>query len=163
MVEFSDGFVEFLPIPTLSHQLILLFLYDASKAFVSASRLGIVLVAPFQVKLWEGKYREPDLLYMKEENRARLGEQFSEGADLVVEVASDDDRRRDLEVRRSEYARAGIPEYWIVDPQAERIPVLFLDGGSYAVHGEFGRGTVAASRLLPGISVAVDPVFDLKR
>jgi Uma2 family endonuclease len=163
MVEFSNGFVEFLPMPTLSQQLILLFLYDAMKAHVSASRLGIVLVAPFRVKLWESKYREPDLLFLKEGNRARLGEQFCEGADLVMEVVSDDESRRDVEIKRAEYARAGIPEYWIVDPQAERITVLFLDGEIYTAHGEFGRGTTATSRLLPGFSLEADPVFSLKK
>ena len=57
LVEFSQGYVEFLPMPTLSHQLIVLFLYEALKALVSAAGLGRVVVAPYKVKLWEGKYR----------------------------------------------------------------------------------------------------------
>jgi Uma2 family endonuclease len=92
---------------------------------------------------------------MLRENAARIGEQFWEGADLVMEIVSgsDDDRRRDLVTKRSEYALAGIPEYWIVDPREGRITVLHLDGDSYALHGEFTEGSRATSVLLPGFSV----------
>ena len=72
----------------------------------------------------------------------------------MIEVVSED-RSRDLETKRSEYARAGIPEYWIVDPKFARIIVLVLDGTSYAVRGEFGPGDRATSVLLPGFEVDV--------
>jgi Uma2 family endonuclease len=63
-----------------------------------------------------------------------------------------------LETKREEYAAAGIAEYWIVDPREHQILVLTLDGETYRVHGEFGRGATATSRLLPGFSVSVDAV-----
>ena len=116
LVEFSHGYVEVLLLPTTSHQLIVLALYQVLKAFASPQDLGTVLVAPLRVQLWPGKFREPDVVFMRAENAARIGEPFWEGADLVMEVVSGDDRRRDLETKRLEYARAGIPEYWIVDP-----------------------------------------------
>ena len=84
-----------------------------------------------------------------------MGEQFSLGADLVIEVVSDQGRPRDLEIKRQEYAQAGIPEYWIVDPQLEQITVLALEGSSYVVHGEFSKGTKASSKLLEGFNVDV--------
>jgi Uma2 family endonuclease len=155
LVEFSHGYVEVLPMPTTSHQIIVAYLYRALLAFVSAGRLGTVLFAPLRVRLWPGKFREPDVLFLRAENAGRMGEEFWEGADLVMEVVSDDDRRRDLETKRAEYARAGIPEYWIVDPQLGRITVLRLDGATYAVHGEFARGARAESSLLPGFGVDV--------
>jgi hypothetical protein len=64
------------------------------------------------------------------------------GADLVIEVVSPDDPQRDLVTKRSEYAQAGIPEYWIVDPQTETITVLRLEDARYVEHGVFrpGRG-----------------------
>lgn len=163
LVEFSQGYVEFLPMPTLTHQLIVLFLYEALKAHVSARRLGTILVAAYKVKLWEGKYREPDVIFVKEEHLSRLGEQFSLGADLVIEVVSDQGRPRDLEIKRQEYAQAGIPEYWIVDPQLEQITVLALEGSTYAVHGEYPKGAEATSRLLPGFKVNVTEALSVKR
>jgi Uma2 family endonuclease len=163
LVEFSDGRVEILPMPTLSHQLILQLLFEALKAFVSERHLGTVLFAAYKVKLRDGKYREPDLIFVKAEHRSWLGEQYSTGADLVAEVVSDDDRRRDLEVKRREYAQAGIPEYWIVDPQLERITVLALEGSEYVVHGEYGKGATAESRLLPGFKIDVTELMSVKK
>ncbi len=159
LLEFSHGYLEVLTMPTMSHQDIMLFLYEALKAFVIAQHLGKVLVPSFRVRLWPGKFREPDVMFMRAEHAARMREEFWEGADLVMEVVSQDDRRRDLEIKRREYARAGIPEYWIVDPLQAKIIVLRLDGKKYAVHGEFPKGTRATSFLLPGFGVDVDAVF----
>lgn len=154
-VEFSDGHVEVLPMPTTSHQLIVAFLYQALLAFVAPRGAGTLLFAPLRVRLWPGKFREPDLVFLAAEHASRIGEPFWDGADLVMEVVGDDERRRDLETKRREYAQAGIPEYWIVDPQEARITVLRLDGATYAVHGEFPRGTQANSHLLPGFTLDV--------
>ena len=155
LVEFSHGCLEVLAMPTTSLQRIAAFLYRLLSAFVATGGLGTVLFAPLRVRLWPGKFREPDLVFMLKEHEARIGEQFWEGADLVLEVVSDDDRRRDVETKRFEYARAGIPEYWIVDPQKSRISVLVLDGGSYREHGVFVPGQRATSVLLSGFEVSV--------
>ena len=61
----------------------------------------------------------------------------------------------DDETKRFEYARAGIPEYWIADPAHGRITVLTLEEESYVVHMECERGERASSRLLPTLLVDV--------
>jgi Uma2 family endonuclease len=159
LIEFSHGQLEVLPMPRMSHQQIVLLLVQALLRFVSAQDLGTVLFAPLRVQLWPGKFREPDIVFMRREHAGRMGEVFWEGADLVVEVVSPDDRGRDLETKRNEYAQAAIPEYWIVDPETQRITVLTLAGAVYAVHGEFGPGAQATSVLLPGFAVDVAAVF----
>jgi len=160
LIEFSDGLLEFLPMPTIFHQLIVDYLHNLLKAFVSAHAAGLVLFAPLPVRLWTGKYREPDILYLKPE-RIRDGLQYPEGADLVMEVVSgaDKDRERDLKDKRVEYAAAKIAEYWIVDPEEQRITVLTLDGDTYREHGVFRLGERATSVLLPGFGVDVAAVF----
>jgi Uma2 family endonuclease len=157
LVEFSHGFLEVLPMPTTSHQLLVVYLYRPVLGFTTGRDLGTVLVAPLRVRLWRGKFREPDVLFMSKGHADRIGEEFWDGADLVVEVVSgeEEDRRRDLVTKRREYARAGIPEYWIVDPREERITVLRLSGKRYVVHGEFPKGAVASSHLLRGLTVDV--------
>lgn len=164
LVEYSHGEVEILSMPTFSHQLIVVFLFDAIRTFLGAGRLGTAMIAPLPVRLWEAKYHEPDVVVMLREHADRMGERCWEGADLVVEVVSDDDRRRDTETKRREYAQAGIPEYWIIDPRDGRITVLALEPGasSYAVHGTYGRGERAPSRLLPGFEVDVAAALDVK-
>ena len=63
-------------------------------------------------------------------------------------------------VKRADYAEAGIPEYWIVDPRNETITVLALEGNGYVEHGVCARGDTATSRLLAGFTVDVTAVFD---
>ncbi len=164
LVEFSHGFVEFLPMATFLHQRILKFLFNALQTFVLGLSLGEVLFTGVRVRLWPGKFREPDVLFMHAEHADRMTDEYWEGADLVMEVVSsgDEDRRRDLKTKREEYAQAGISEYWIVDPVLEQITVLTLDGQTYVVHGEFKRGEQATSKLLPGFGVDVTSALTAK-
>lgn len=161
LVEFTDGYVEVLAMPTSSHQRILAFLYEHLKAFVLPGRLGEVLFAALRVRIREGKYREPDLVFISSAHRDRIGEEYWEGADLVMEIVSNDpeSRKRDLIQKPVDYAEGGIPEYWIVDPQEKKITVLTLAGKSYATHGVFTEEASASSVLLPGFTVNVSDVF----
>jgi Uma2 family endonuclease len=159
LIEFTDGYIEVLPMPTDKHQSILLFLYELFVAFLR-SKGGKVLVAPLRVKIRARKFREPDLLLMCDAKDPRRQNRFWLGADLVVEVVSPDKPERDLIEKRGDYAEAGISEYWIVNPEAETIAVLRLEDETYVEHGMFGRGTAAESALLPGLEVSVDAVFD---
>jgi Uma2 family endonuclease len=158
LLEFSDGVLEVLPVPTTSHQLLVAYLYGVLLGFATAHDLGTVLFAPLRVRLWRGKFREPDVVFMRKQHADRIRDEYWDPADLVLEVVSEDeeDRRRDLQTKRREYARAGIPEYWIADPREGRITVLRLTGKRYTVHGDFPKGTVATSHLLPGFTVSVD-------
>jgi Uma2 family endonuclease len=97
---------------------------------------------------------------MLAEHRDREHETFFDGADLVIEVVSEDDPARDLVTKRREYAQAGIPEYWIIEPQTEMMSVLRLDQGEYIEYGRFGRGTTAASALLAELAIDVTHMFD---
>lgn len=158
-VEFSDGRLEVLPMPTIPHQFIMMFLYEALRAHLKPLGRGAVLVSGTRVRLRTGKFREPDVVVLLNEEEARVGEDFWEGADLVMEVVSPSNRRHDLEIKRDEYAEAGIPEYWIVDPQEREIVVLTLREGAYAEHGRFAPGDEATSVLLPGFRVGVEAVL----
>jgi Uma2 family endonuclease len=161
-VELSEGCLEFLPMPSPVHQLIVAFLYETLWAFVKSNNLGMVFFAPLPVHLGPGKYREPDIVFLRTGRLKDLRKQ-PEGADLVMEVVSEgeENRLRDLNIKRREYAAAGIAEYWIVDPQEQRITVLTLDGPIYREHGVFAPGTTATSLLLPGFSATVEKVFNV--
>ena len=62
-------------------------------------------------------------------------------------------------MKRTEYAKAGIPEYWIVDPQRQTITVQTLTNGQYDEHGVFGIGDIASSVLLPAFSISAAETF----
>ena len=159
LIEFTDGQLEVLPMPTSSHQVLVLLLYELFKAALQPAG-GKILVAPLRLEIHPGKYREPDLLMLLDAGDPRYQEAYWLGADLVVEVVSPDRPERDTEEKPRDYAEAGIPEYWIVNPLDETITVLALAADAYATHGRFGRGEQAVSRLLQGLSVSVDAVFD---
>jgi Uma2 family endonuclease len=161
LVELSDGQIEVLPMPNPVHQRIAGYLYRVLQAFVAALGSGEVFFAPLPIRLWAGKYRDPDVVFLKP-GRIHDPRRQPEGADFAVEVVSEQeqDRQRDLITKRREYAQAGIAEYWIVDPKTETVLVLVLDGAAYRVHGEFPRGTTARSVLMPTFAVDVTAVFD---
>jgi Uma2 family endonuclease len=108
----------------------------------------------------DGKFREPDILLLRDARDPRRQDRFWRGADLVAEVVSEDDPERDTQIKRIDYAEAGIPEYWIVNPLDETVTVLTLSAGSYAEYGVFRRGDEACSKLLDGFAVRVDAIFD---
>ena len=158
LIEFTDGYVETLPMPTATHQIVLATLYDLFKPYVKA-RNGIVLFSGLRMRVREGKFRDPDLLLLRDRSDPRNQDRYWLGADLVVEVVSPDDPDRDLVVKRRDYAEANVPEYWIVNPRSETITVLVLTGGRYVEHGVFARGDTATSRLLDGFTVEAAAVF----
>ena len=159
LLEFTDGRIEILPMPTRRHQAISRLLFLALFPFVS-DRGGDVFYAPLRLRIRAGKYREPDLLLLLDARDPRSGDDYWAGADLVVEVVSQDNPLRDTGDKREDYAEAGIPEYWIVDPGDETVTVLVLAGDAYAEQGVFHRGEQAVARCLAGFAVAVDSVFD---
>lgn len=161
LLEFTDGVIEVLPMPTRSHQAISRWLFLALLAFVQHSG-GTVFYAPLRVQVRPGKFREPDLLVLLDEHDPRNQEAFWLGADLVIEIVSPDDPERDTVEKVADYAEAGIPEYWIVNPLDETITVLQLAGTQYAQFGVFGRGQLARSSQLAGLEIAVDAALDAR-
>jgi Uma2 family endonuclease len=85
---------------------------------------------------------------------------YWDGADLALEVVSEDKPERDLVDKRGDYAEAKVPEYWIVNPKTETITVLRLGDNGYVEAGVHGRGDAAKSVLCPEFSVTVAEVFD---
>jgi Uma2 family endonuclease len=160
LIELNNGCLEFPPMPDPFHQDIVDFLFTAFKAYLKDRQFGRAYFAPLPIRLWPGQIREPDiavLAYHRLKNKRRA----PDGADLAVEVVSpgEEARERDLDTKRREYAKAGVREYWIVDPEEGTITVLTLSGKSYKVHGVFKNGDEATSKLLKGFKVAVRDVF----
>jgi Uma2 family endonuclease len=88
-------------------------------------------------------------------------QEYPTHAELVMEVVSgsSSDRKRDLVEKREDYAAAGIPEYWIVDPAERTITVLALAGTAYREAGVYRPGGKAVSVLLEGFEIDVSACF----
>jgi len=161
LVELCDGRIEVLSMPTTAHQRIVSFLNQLLLLYLANNPIGEVLFAPLRVRLWEKTFREPDVVFMLKKHARRMGEDYWDGADLVMEVVSGsaEDRKRDLVTKRREYALAGIDEYWIVDPKESRITVLKRHGKKYLQLAEAQSGRRVTSSLLKGFGVDVDAVL----
>src|SRR5262249_32385253 len=120
LIEFTGGYVEVLPMPTDKHQVVLRFLLLALYNFVQQIG-GTVLFAPLRLRIRADKFREPDILLVRDASDSRRQNRYWLGADLVVEIVSPDNPERDTHDKREDYAEAGIPEYWIVNPEDETI------------------------------------------
>jgi Uma2 family endonuclease len=164
LVEYTEGELEFLPMPTFLHQVLLAHLMQLLTDFASRNEPAWVLPAGLRIKVSGRKFREPDIVYLRKGDRSVKGDRYFTGADLVVEIVSDDARsnERDYAEKFSLYATVGVPEYWIVDPQQSKVTVYTLPEGAtaYTLHGEFTPGQQATSKLLDGFVVDVAGLFD---
>ena len=158
-VELSEGRLIMLPHPTYSHQEALKRLFLRLHTFVEKNGLGTVEIAPLPVRLWPGKIREPDILFVANEHQDRIGEKVFGVPDLVVEVISPATHEVDRGEKFFEYAQAGVREYWLVDPKKHTVEVYVLQGRTYEPLGKFDSGERARSEILPGFEVEVDKLF----
>lgn len=132
-IELSEGELVMPPHPTDTHQRIVLRLVRVFDDFVTEQDRGTIRFAPLPVRLWPGKIREPDLLFVSKEYADRIGEQAYGPPDLVVEVLAPGTWRSDRLEKSAEYAQAGVREYWIVDPGGQTVEVFVLREGAYGV------------------------------
>jgi Uma2 family endonuclease len=162
MAELVNGRLEILPMPNLKHQKLVMWLLDSIRVAVPDG--GLVLFAPLPVRLFAGRIREPDLLYISPEHLPAAHAQYPTRIDLAIEIVSEgsDAHKRDYEDKRDDYAQAGVAEYWIVDPQEQHVIVMTLRNSSYQELGTFKPGQTAKSQLLPTWSVNVEHLLSLK-
>jgi Uma2 family endonuclease len=126
LIELADGRLEVLEMPSYFHQVVVGRLFLALALFFKQHVLGRVCIAPLRVKLSPGRFREPDVMVMLSAHLSRIHSKHWDAPDLVVEVVSPDDPDRDYVTKKKEYAEAGIPEYWIVDPDVHLVEVYTL-------------------------------------
>jgi Uma2 family endonuclease len=159
LVEFVEGRLEFLPVPTFFHQDIVAHIYHLLYDLVRRQNLGRVYFAPLRVRTLPERIREPDISVILGPRRTDPRAQPVPRIDLAVEVVSPTGEQRDYQVKRAEYAAAGFREYWIVDPQERHIVVLALEGEQYVEVGTFRDDEPAAGRLIDGFSVKPSDVW----
>ena len=157
-IELSEGRLVVLDMPTYSHQKAAGKLFRAMDAFVEENGLGEILIAPLPVRLWQGKIREPDIVFMAAAHEDRITEDYWGVPDLVVEVISRSTAQTDRSEKFVEYAQAGVSEYWLVDTAKRTIEVFTLERGAYVLMGRWGPAEIAHSGLLTGFEVAVEAI-----
>ena len=104
---------------------------------------------------------QPDIIIVLNESLAILTEEGAEGApELVVEILSPKTRRLDLMNKKQEYARAGVKELWIIDPEPRTIMIhQFASGGGENVR-QINEEDTLSTDLLPGFNLASETIFE---
>ena len=152
------------PAPNWLHQYTVGQLVYYFIAFVKERRLGVVLGAPFDIRLPEriADPVQPDVLFIRRENQPKSDALRFDGIpDLAVEVLSPGNWRYDRNTKLSAYRDAGIPETWLVDPAARTVEVFVLDPArpKYVLRERRGEGETAGSNVLPGLRIEVSELF----
>ncbi len=157
--ELIEGDFYVVPAPSLRHQEVLANLAFALRVFVKKNVLGRVYLAPVDVVLSDEDVVQPDIVFVSEERREILSEANIVGApDLVIEILSPSTADRDKNLKLSLYVRAGVREYWIVDPVEETVQVLELGSEGYEVDRTYTAGKVPSS-VLPGSKIEISHIF----
>lgn len=159
--EIIEGVLYVANAPSIEHQFIVMKISGQLDFFVSQHQLGMVLTAPVEVHLSATtRPVQPDVLFIRTENQPVPGTQFFDGVpDLIVEVISPSSIRIDRHVKFDTYERAGVPEYWIVDPKARLVEVYTLARGEYALLGQYTDDEVVTSNVLAGLQVKASTLF----
>lgn len=157
--EIINGELIVTPAPVLWHQIVSSNIAYLLNHHVRALELGIVLEAPVDVRLLPETVLEPDIIFISRDRLHIIGPKTVDaGPDLVVEILSPGTRRRDLEVKRDLYARFGVQEYWIADPDVRTLVILALQADAFVEIINVDVGAYS-SRVLPGLRLAHDDIF----
>lgn len=131
-VELIFGRLVVSPAPNLLHQIVSITL--SSHLFGIARRSnGIALDAPTDVELAEHTIIQPDVMYVRRERRSILKQRVVGPPDLLVEILSPHNSRRDRVDKLNLYAQYGVAEYWIVDPAERQFDFLVNRSGKFEV------------------------------
>lgn len=157
--EIIDGDMLVTPAPRLNHQRILRRLILAFEKYLERNPIGELCYSPMDVIFSDFDVLEPDLLLVLNARKEIMQDWVRGAPDLVMEVLSPTTAARDRGVKLRTYARFGVKEYWIVDPEERAVEVYQLTAGGYELIQTIAEGATLTSPLLPGFALAVGQLF----
>jgi Uma2 family endonuclease len=166
--EIIQGELRTTPAPLPDHQWIVANILYLLHQFVSTRTLGIVLAAPCDVIISRSplQTRQPDVLFLSAERTGITGRSELRKKkpteiipDLIVEVLSPKDSRREIDEKLKDYQKIGVREGWLVSPEAETIEVLRISSGDITTAGLYSLNDKLTSNALGGFDLRVTEVF----
>ena len=153
--------------PSTDHQLISGALFAQLHNFLEGKKCRVI-AAPFSVRLFEKDGDRPDDVDTMVEpdisvvcDRDKLDGKGCKGApDMVIEILSPSTHRHDRITKYNLYQRAGVREYWIVEPETQTVQVFLQnENGLLLPHESYGRDDVAKVNALNGCFIELCRVF----
>lgn len=158
--EMVNGVLYVSPSPSWSHQEIVGRIYRYLSTYVESAGIGGAFPSPLDVELAPNTVFQPDVVVLLKASRKKLKARHIIGApELVAEIVSPTSETHDRYRKLMAYARAGVPEYWIVDPDSRTVEILFLESGEYLSQGVFRGKATFPSLIVPGLAVEVEQFF----
>lgn len=155
-----DGDLRRSPAPSLRHQKVSGQLFLALATYVQSADLGSVWSAPVDVILADETVVQPDVVFVSRQRSGLLAPEGIRGApDLCIEVLSRKTRTLDRDIKRKLYARHGVTEYWIADPDENTLEIFRLQTDPTQPTACFSAGQSASSQLLPGLVLDLGAIF----
>ncbi len=156
--ELLEGELIMVPSPTTYHQRISRNLEHILWDLVRKHDLGFIYNAPLDVVFSEQDVAQPDIIFILKEHSQIITEENIQGApDLIIEILSPATAERDRTYKRTLYARNGVKEYWLVDPDKRTIEVMILTEEGFQQVGVYNK--TLTSPILPGLSLNLSEVF----
>jgi Uma2 family endonuclease len=155
-----EGIIVMSPSPTFYHQTLLLRLSQCLQNYLDEHPIGVVVFSPCDVRLENTTVYHPDLFFVRNGNPRVVIDRTVEGPpDLVVEILSPSNFREDRIAKRAAYARAGVEEMWIVDPEARQIEIYPLAKGLDVAPMIVHEPDSFSPALFPGLTIETTRLF----
>jgi len=160
--ELHDGEVVIMAPPVTKHQQVIGELFFQIRSYLDGKSCK-VFPAPFGVRLFPKKDRsddtvfEPDIVVICDQEK--IDEHGCNGApDFVAEIISPSTAKYDRVYKLRKYEKAGVREYWIVDPETKSVQVFTLDNGRFLASG-YDETEKAPVSVLDGCEIDLQAVF----
>jgi Uma2 family endonuclease len=153
--ELHDGQIIFMPSPTPLHQKVAFNLSRKMADFAEAHQLGEVYIAPLDTLFDKFNTFQPDMLFISKERLDIVGQKKIEAApDLVVEVLSDGNTRKEMLHKKHTFENYGVREYWLIDLKKETLTQYLLKEGEFESR-HFSFDEEVSAEVLPGYKVCL--------
>ena len=157
--ELHDGTLIFMPTPTVQHQQISMRLSVQIFNFIAPQQLGTLLAAPMDTLLGEHTVLQPDILFVSKE-RSKIVKKRIEGApDLVVEIISPANDKRELSFKKHIYETHGVKEYWLIDPLKSTLTQYENIGFELFPRQVLSQEDTLQSIVIEGLTINLPSVF----
>ena len=155
-----EGELVMAPSPNLFHQDISGNIFILLRGYLAKNPIGSAHIAPLDVYLSEVNVYQPDVIYVSNARRSLLAEHGIEGApDLVVEILSPATALYDKGPKRKIYARTGVNELWLIDPELKSIQTYELTKNAETPSATHSADSVFKSPLFPGLRIKAAAIF----
>ncbi|GHV77459.1 hypothetical protein AGMMS49942_22800 [Spirochaetia bacterium] len=148
--------------PSIYHQLILMELAKQIAVYLTGKPCKVI-PAPVDVRLFyeedesDDTVLQPDIIVICD--KKKLGPEGGRGApDFVVEILSPSNKAIEMDLKFDLYRKAGVKEYWVIDPEPKTIHCYEFNGGRF-FYRSYGATGTALVEVLPGLEIALEPVF----